>query len=161
MDNSFKKSVNTTDEWYTPRYIVESLGPFDLDPCAPLVPIYRTATTTMYNKEDNGLIQEWQGRVWLNPPYSRPLIDKFVNKLAEHGNGIALPFNRCDTQLFQKTIFEKADAIMFLSGRVKFLRPDGDNAGTPGTGSVLIAFGELNSELLKFSGLDGKFIKLK
>ena len=30
----------------------------------------------------------WEGRVWLNPPYSRPLIELFVRKLAEHGNGI-------------------------------------------------------------------------
>lgn len=48
----------------------------------------------MYNKSDDGLTKEWAGRVWLNPPYSRPLIGQFVRKLAEHGNGIALLFNR-------------------------------------------------------------------
>jgi hypothetical protein len=51
----------------------------------------------MYNKNDDGLKQEWKGRVWLNPPYSRPLIECFVKRMAEHGNGIALLFNRCDS----------------------------------------------------------------
>ena len=44
----------------------------------------------MYNKQDNGLVQNWGGEFGLNPPYSKPLIWQFVEKLAEHGNGIAL-----------------------------------------------------------------------
>lgn len=33
-----RDNQNSTDEWYTPLYIVESLGKFDLDPCAPISP---------------------------------------------------------------------------------------------------------------------------
>lgn len=79
MNTSFERSANTTDEWYTPKFIIESLGEFDLDPCAPIKPLWETART-MYNKIDNGLEKEWQGRVWLNPPYSRPLIELFLEK---------------------------------------------------------------------------------
>ncbi len=25
----------STDDWYTPRWIIDTLGPFDTDPCAP------------------------------------------------------------------------------------------------------------------------------
>ena len=53
------------------------------------------------------------GRIWLNPPYSKPLIWQFVEKLAEHGNGIALLFNRCDSNKFQDIIFTKATGMMF------------------------------------------------
>ena len=88
MNTSFERSANASDEWYTPREIIEALGEFDLDPCAPMHPLWPTAKI-MYNKQDNGLIQNWGGRIWLNPPYSKPLIWQFVEKLAEHGNGIA------------------------------------------------------------------------
>lgn len=36
MNTTFEKSANTTDEWYTPKEIIDALGKFDLDPCAPL-----------------------------------------------------------------------------------------------------------------------------
>ena len=83
----------------------------------------------MYNKNHDGLTKDWVGRVWLNPPYSRPLIEQFVRKLAQHGNGIALLFNRCDSKMFQDIIFEKATAIKFLRGRIRFFRPDGIRGG--------------------------------
>jgi hypothetical protein len=57
MNTSFEKSKDTTDEWYTPKYIIDSLGIFDLDPCAPMKPLYNTAKV-MYNKEDDGLTKE-------------------------------------------------------------------------------------------------------
>ena len=109
MNTTFERSAHATDEWYTPKEIIDALGTFDLDPCAPVNPLWQTADV-MYNKNDNGLSKEWFGRVWLNPPYSRPLIEQFVKRLAEHGNGIALLFNRCDSKMFQDIIFEKATA---------------------------------------------------
>lgn len=159
MDTTFEKCKNTTDEWYTPKEIIDALGKFDLDPCAPINPLWKTATQ-MYNKNDDGLIQQWKGRVWLNPPYSRPLIEQFVGRLAEHGNGIALLFNRCDSKMFQDVIFKKATAIMFIRGRIKFYRADGTQSGTPGCGSVLVAFGEENAEILKNCGIAGKYLRL-
>lgn len=89
MNTSFEKSKNSTDEWYTPKGIIDALGEFDLDPCAPMRPLWRTARV-MYNKEQDGLKQKWEGRVWLNPPYSRPTIEHFITRMVEHNNGIAL-----------------------------------------------------------------------
>jgi hypothetical protein len=89
MNTSFEKSKNSTDEWYTPKEIIDALGKFDLDPCAPMRPLWRTARV-MYNKEQDGLKQKWEGRVWLNPPYSRPTIEHFIARMVEHNNGIAL-----------------------------------------------------------------------
>lgn len=87
MNTTFERSSNSTDEWYTPKEIIDALGEFDLDPCAPVAPFYKTASV-MYNKNDDGLKQEWKGRVWLNPPYSRPLIECFVKRMAEHGTAL-------------------------------------------------------------------------
>lgn len=60
MNTTFEKSANSTDEWYTPKEIIDALGEFDLDPCAPMHPLWPTAKI-MYNKQDNGLIQNWGG----------------------------------------------------------------------------------------------------
>lgn len=129
MNVGFERTANTTDEWYTPRYIIDSLGKFDLDPCAPIVPLYQTAGT-MYNELENGLEQNWEGRVWLNPPYSRPLINKFMRRMSEHNHGIALIFFRTDTELFHT------------------------EAGAPGCGSVLIAYGEEDANILEVNELE-------
>lgn len=160
MNTSFEKAKSGTDEWYTPRSIFEPLGQFDLDPCAPVEPLWKIAANS-YTKLDDGLSKKWQGRVWLNPPYSRPLVDRFVEKLAEHGNGIALLFNRCDNRLFHDIIFPKADAILFIRGRVKFCMPDGTQCGTPGCGSVLIAFGAENADILQSCGIPGRFFRIE
>lgn len=159
MNTTFEKSANSTDEWYTPKEIIDALGEFDLDPCAPMHPLWPTAKI-MYNKQDNGLIQNWGGRIWLNPPYSKPLMWQFVEKLAEHGNGIALLFNRCDSNKFQDIIFKKATGMMFLRNRIKFFRPDGTRGDSPGCGSILIAFGEDNAEVIKTCDIAGKYVRI-
>lgn len=159
MNVTFEKVTKSSDEWYTPKYIIDSLGKFDLDPCAPSVPLFKTAEV-MYNEFDDGLAQKWEGRVWLNPPYSRPLINKFLRRMAEHNKGVALIFSRTDTELFHTEVFNKATAVKFLKGRIKFLKPNGMEAGTPGCGSVLIAYGEEDADILECNELKGKFIRL-
>lgn len=159
MNTTFERTENTTDEWYTPKEIIDMLGPFDTDPCAPVHPLWQTARI-MYNKNDDGLKKEWFGRVWLNPPYSRPLIEKFIEKMAEHGNGIALLYNRCDSRMFHEVIFKKATAMKFLKHRIRFFRPDGSRGRNPGCGSILVAFGEYNAGVIKDCGLEGKYVRL-
>lgn len=88
------------------------------------------------------------------------IIWQFVEKLAEHGNGIALLFNRCDSNKFQDIIFTKATGMMFLRNRIKFFRPDGTRGDSPGCGSVLIAFGRENAEILRNCSLQGKYVEL-
>ena len=159
MNTTFEKSKNSTDEWYTPIEIINSLGEFDLDPCAPEKPLWKTAKK-MYDKNIDGLKMNWEGRVWLNPPYSKPLIDLFVTKMSEHNNGIALLFNRLDSKLFNDVVFEKATAIKFLKGRIKFYRADGTQGGSPGCGSILVAFGEENAKILFSNTLPGKCVRV-
>lgn len=160
MNTSFERSAKATDEWYTPKYVIDALGEFDLDPCAPVNPLFQTAKT-MYNINDDGLKQEWEGRVFLNPPYSRPLIERFVEKMAEHNNGIALLFNRCDNRMFHEIILKKAEGMMFLRKRIRFLRPDGSQGDSPGRGSILVAFGEENAKILKSCEMEGKYVRLR
>ncbi len=145
-----------TNEWLTPPDILRALGPFDLDPCSPVVRPWSTATMH-YTIEHDGLSKVWWGRVWLNPPYG-PHVGKWLTRLAEHGNGIALIFARTETDAFF-TAWDKADAMLFLRGRLHFHHLDGTRAAhNGGAPSVLIAFGENNVAALRGCGLRGALV---
>lgn len=160
MNTSFERIQNGKDEWLTPKYIIDALGSFDLDPCSPINRPWDTAKKH-YTIEDDGLSQDWDGkRVFMNPPYGNQT-GKWLKKLSEHGNGIALIFARTETKMFFDCIWNKADAIMFLKGRLRFYDIDGTkgnfNAGAP---SCLVAYGMDNAENLLNSQLSGMFIWL-
>lgn len=164
MNTSFEKqgAHKTTTTWLTPIEIIRSLGEFDLDPCTPPTMPWETAKQH-YTEKDNGLVQHWFGRVWLNPPYGSDIMAKFLEKMALHGNGIALTFTRLETKQFHQWVFPYADALFFKRGRIHFLNeagiiPSGTNG--PGVGSVFIAYGRSNVFALRDSGMDGKLVLL-
>lgn len=145
------------DEWLTPPEILTALGPFDLDPCAPITRPWEMATAH-YTIEDAGLMQPWFGRVWLNPPYGSQT-GVWLGKLAAHGNGIALIFARTETEMFFSQVWHKASALLFLAGRLYFHHVDGTKAAAnSGAPSVLIAYGSENARRLKTAGLRGAYI---
>jgi hypothetical protein len=160
--------ISLKDEWLTPPSIIEALGPFDIDPCAPLTSERPWPTATEhYTIEDDGLdpALPWIGRVWLNPPYGDATGD-WLRRLADHGNGIALIFARTETEAFFETVWERADALVFLRGRLHFHHLNGDraeqNAGAP---SVLVAYGYPNA-LRLWTAVDtgvlpGRFVQLR
>ena len=154
-----ESTVAGTEVWLTPPYVIESLGQFDLDPCASIDRPWDTASHH-YTIEDDGLIQPWFGRVWCNPPYG-PKLGPFLQKMAEHNNGIALVFARTETRAFFDFVWNEATAIFFIKGRLKFHKPDGSLGGTAGSPSVLIAYGEEQAEILKNCKLQGKYLRIK
>lgn len=140
-----ERPINLTDDWLTPRYIIEALGEFDLDPCASLGEGQMTTAKRMIRLPEDGLEAAWNGRVWLNPPYSRFAIGRWLQRLADHGDGIALVFARSDSKWFQNHVLRRANAILWMSGRIRFLLPDGQPApNTAGAPSVLAAYGSQN-----------------
>jgi hypothetical protein len=95
----------------------------------------------------------------MNPPYSRPLLRPFVEKLAKHGNGIALLKNQVDNLLFQEVIFTKAASMLFMRHRIKFITSEGVT-GSPFFGSVLVAFGHECDRRLRQCKIEGKYVVL-
>jgi hypothetical protein len=148
-----------TNTWITPKYITDALGSFDLDPCAHTDMPYSLAKNN-YTINDDGLKQEWTGRVWMNPPYGRETAH-WLKKLSEHNNGTALVFARTETKMFFRWVWPYASAILFFDGRLFFYDENGNKAsGNAGGPSCLIAYGENDAIRLQESGLKGKFIKL-
>lgn len=159
MNVTFERGKNTTIEWLTPPALVKMLGEFDLDPCTPINPPFVHAKTN-FNINDDGLKKEWFGRVYMNPPYGRGM-EMWIEKLKNHNNGIALIFARTETKCFFNHIWDDADAVLFVKGRIKFYNIDGEQKGTPGAPSVFIAYGKENADILEKAGICGKFIRLK
>ncbi|WP_233197807.1 phage N-6-adenine-methyltransferase [Cryobacterium sp. Y57] len=156
---SHQSAAMITDRWLTPRHVLDAMGEFDLDPCG--APGWSTAKT-VYTPETHGdgLTLQWHGRVWLNPPYGKQATI-WMRRLADHGNGTALIFARTETRMFFETVWNRASAVLFLEGRLTFVRPDGTpakaNGGAP---SVLIAYGESDALKLKHCSIPGQFIPL-
>lgn len=147
------------DEWLTPPEVINALGPFDLDPCSPVVRPWPTAANH-FTAYDNGLRQVWTGRVWCNPPYGREA-GRWLARCAEHGNATALIFARTETTDFVEHVWNKAHAIMFLFGRLYFHHVDGRRAAAnSGAPSALISYDSANTEALERSGLSGRIVKL-
>lgn len=149
------------DEWLTPPHILRALGLFDLDPCAPVVRLRPWPTARKhYTVEDDGLKHDWDGRVWCNPPYGLEST-AWLRKLATHGNGIALIFARTETRMFFECVWNRAQAVLFIEGRLYFHHVNGEkaeaNAGAP---SCLVAYGENNVSVLRDCGIAGQLVIL-
>ncbi|WP_277018966.1 DNA N-6-adenine-methyltransferase [Paracoccus hibiscisoli] len=142
------------DEWLTPPALVEALGPFDLDPCSPSNRRPWDTASVHYGRPSigpvaDGLALPWFGRVWLNPPYGREAAN-WLDRLADHGNGMALIFARTETDMFFEHVWKKADALAFLRGRLHFHYVDGKRAAAnSGAPSVIAAYGVGNVERLQ------------
>ena len=69
-----RPATGANDRWGTPKAIVERarelMGGIDLDPASEEIANEVVQATTYYTHAENGLIQPWYGRVFLNPPFS-------------------------------------------------------------------------------------------
>ena len=71
-------------EHYTPQYILDAviacMGAIDLDPASNSREIPNVPAARHYTAQDNGLVQPWVGRVFLNPPFG-PGVEQWFSKL--------------------------------------------------------------------------------
>ena len=137
------------DDWCTPIEYVDAvrevLGVIDLDPATNEYGQSIIGASKFYTKQDDGLAHEWHGRVFLNPPYSVPMIDKFVSKLlAEYMTGnvteaIVLTNNSTETQWFQG-LLSACQVVCFPSRRLKFWK-NGNEVFATRQGQAFFYFG--------------------
>lgn len=133
------------NEWYTPPEFIESarkvMGSIDLDPASNSHANKTVKASTFFTEEDDGLTKKWFGNVWLNPPYSSTLVVSFADKVAEREfeQAVVLVNNATETKWF-KTLIDNADAFVFKTGRIKFLKYDGQH-NAPLQGQAFIYFG--------------------
>lgn len=143
------------EEWWTPQHVLEAarqaLGGIDLDPASCAGANERVRATSYLTAQDSphacDSSRRWHGRVWLNPPYTNGIIDRFVGKLIseyEHPDGgttaaILLTNNCSDTRWFHLAL-SRASCVCLVRDRLWFSR-----MGAPGKraarGQVIFYFG--------------------
>ena len=143
-----EQCVGATDEWYTPKHVFDAMGcRFDLDVSAPVDRRFVSVPTSRWLTSDS-LSQDWQGFIWMNPPFgARNGITPWLDKFFAHGNGVALTPDRTSAPWWQEYA-AKADAILFVSPKLKFIGVDGKPGNSPAQGTTLMAAGSRGAQAL-------------
>lgn len=132
-----QQEQTTTDDYYTPPWVFDRMGiGFDLDVASPPVPLSWIPAKRFYTMEDDGLLQPWEGRVWMNPPYSQ--VTPWVMKFIEHRNGVCLvPWAKSNWTI---RLWAEADAVVVPYTWFKF--SGGPSDGSISSAVLFAAFGE-------------------
>lgn len=133
-----------SDEWFTPKILFDQLQiEFDLDVASPVDRDVYVPAAQKYTINDDGLAQSWFGRVWMNPPYSKP--SPWIHKWLEHNNGIAL-LPMAKSKWFNYLMDSHAKFVL-LPSNFKFESPEGKPLSLM-MGSTLWALGDSNVEAI-------------
>lgn len=161
---SHQKIIGDSQVHITPKWIIDAIGPFDLDPCAEYPCAYYCAEF-IYTEKQNGLAAPWKGLVYCNPPFDRRVVSQWVRRMAEHNNGILLVHARIETLWF-RPIWKVAQSILFFDKRINFYQTNGQphnkESGVPGNSGApvcLAAFGETAHRRLRNSKLKGVILR--
>ena len=150
---SYWEANGKSSDWYTPKYVFDALGEtFDLDVAHPAAPTFVPALRFF---SENSLDREWCGFVWMNPPFGgRNALTPWLDKFFAHGNGIALTPDRTSAPWWQEAA-SRADAVLFVGGKIKFYRPDGGLGKSPSNGTTLFATGDRGGLALRRAAHNG------
>jgi len=135
------------NEWYTPKCYIESarlvMGVIHLDPASSEIANKTVNSNLFYTQEDDGLTKEWFGNIWMNPPYSQPLIFQFISKLVESkgvNQAIVLVNNGTETQWGQ-LLLSNSSAVCFHQSRIRFIDKYGNLGQAPLQGQMICYIG--------------------
>ncbi len=121
--------TETRIDYETPLEVVcwleDRLGQrFDLDPCCT---VKTKKAINYFTKEEDALSRDWFGNVFMNPPWDRVNLSRFLEQAciqASTGNIkliAGLVPVRSDTANWHQYIFNNAaHEVIFIKGRIKF-----------------------------------------
>lgn len=150
-------------EYYTDIKIVEAarrvMGGIDLDPASSLIANEKIRAKKIFTKEDDGLMQAWHGRVWLNHPFGRLTNTPWIRKLtldyfyASIDEFLSITFAATSEAWFQPLAQLPQ---CYLKPRTNYYKPDGTLKRGVTKGSV-VTYGGKNTqrfyEVFKYFGV--------
>jgi hypothetical protein len=133
-------------DWWTPekyiKAIKEVMGEIDLDPASCVEANKIVKAKRYYSPKENGLLQPWEGRIFLNPPYgelTKEFAEKFFNDYeSSFHEGIVLVNSRATDADWFQPFFN--GVICFTDHRIDFNSPNEKNTSST-HGSCFIYFG--------------------
>ena len=160
-----KNNKRDSDSWFTPSMYTdlarEVMGEIDLDPFSSQTANVHIKAKRYFDVNSDAFKQQWfqdQGRVFMNPPYGRKIIDAaidiFLTNLSNESiaQAIVLVNNATETRWFH-SLLSYADAICFPDRRIAFETDDGKHVSGNTRGQVFFYFGY---KLDKFEDVFGK-----
>lgn len=151
-----QRIVVSTNEWYTPLKYLDAarnvLGEFDVDPASNNLANQDVQAKRFYTEEENGLLHDWPGKVWLNPPY-KGKAEAFINHLiAQYNKGstteaiLLINSNSTDTGWFQP-LWDYT--LCFTNHRINFINSANNEEVSGSThGSIFVYFGQQKQKFI-------------
>lgn len=164
-----------SDSWFTPSKYIDSvryvLGSIDIDPFSSEEANLTIKAQVYYSKENDALTLDWArlSNCFMNPPYSKGLMQKCVDKLLEQRqngsaiNSVVLCNASTDTKWFHKLMHEST-AMCLTAGRISFENTDGKSISGNTKGQVFFLMTEDETIVHKFKEEFSKYgyvVKLK
>jgi len=145
-------------EWYTPPEILDAvrkvMGAIDCDPASSDTANKTVKAETYYTEKDDGREKKWNGRVYMNPPFSQPEVADFCGligkkyKSKEITEACVLVNNATETAWAQD-LMKTASAVCFPERRIRFLDPHGNQRTGALQGQMIVYVGEKSDEFTK------------
>ncbi len=152
-----KEGVDKND-WHTPIAYIDAarevMGGIDLDPFTSVQANDRVKAKNYYTEADDGLTTDWKKvkSVWMNPPYSKGLatkcVDKFLEERSKFKEGMVLMNSATDTQWFLKMRMA-ATSVCMTVGRISFEDAGGKTVTGNTKRQVFFYFGSNTDEFCK------------
>lgn len=146
-------SIRDSDSWFTPKKYIElvnqSIGSIDLDPFSSVQANEIIGAKRFFDEHTDAFKQTWfdnTGTVFMNPPYSRQLINAAVDLFIQNwqqgaiSQGVVLVNNATETKWFQQ-LLSQSSAICLVSKRIAFENRDGKHVSGNTRGQVFLYFG--------------------
>jgi len=144
--------MKKNDRLQTPPWVIQELGPVDLDPCAG-VSTYIGRTNWAIEHGKNGLDLDWFGFVYCNPPFSQK--ESWAAKMIGHGNGILILPERGSAPWFGP-LAEASGKYWVMGKKINFIGgPSSNNLG-----SCLFLFGDEALRRARNWGLPGHLVEV-
>jgi hypothetical protein len=140
-----------SNEWYTPKAYIDAvhavLGAIDVDPASNAEANKLVQAAAFYDVLTDGLVRDWRGKVFLNPPYGRDGISNqerwSLRLIEQYQAGITTEAILLVNAVTDRTWFQALwdFPICFTHHRIPFYKPGGSPGAQPVCGSAFVYLG--------------------